>query len=325
MPVYQFYRGLLSQEEQKLYDILCLGFECSKTSIRIPKVDKYTVQNIFKAILYDNPHIFYVEGLNTRYTIFSTNTVVYPVYKFDAETISSHERAYRSVVNRIVAYSKTFDDYEKVKLVHDLFCRKIRYETNHPNAHSIVGALIDKIAVCDGIARAAKLLFDAMGLESCVVCGKATQNDVPIENHAWNKVNINGDWYNLDITFDIECSKCGCLRYDYFNVPDVEISKEHQQAHYAYPMCNSNKASFYHRNNLCISTKEQFEKVLSGVVASGGNQLMVKWTNEQNQITNEHIQKWVEEILRNFTQGVLYELFYNLSTMVFTTILSCSN
>ena len=320
---YQFYRNLLSIEEQKLYDLFYLGFECCEHSIRLPKVDKTTIQHVFKSVLYDNPNIFYVEGLNTRYTILSANTVVYPVYKFNAETISRHECAYQSVVNRIVAYSKTFDDYEKVKLVHDLFCRKISYDTNHPDAHSIVGALIDKIAVCDGIARAAKLLFDAMGLKSCVVCGKATQNDVPIENHAWNKVKIDGNWYNLDITYDIECSKCGCIRYDYFNVSDIEISKEHQQAQYAYPVCNSNKASFYHRNNLCISTREQLEKLFSDVIINGGNQLTVKWTNEQNQITNEHIQKLVEEILRNFAQGVQYQLFYNLSTMVFTTILSC--
>ena len=211
MPIYKFYRNLLSQEEQKLYDILLIGFDCCENSIRLPKVDERTVQRVFEAVLYDNPHIFYVEGLNTQYTILSANTVVYPVYRFNAETISNHKCAYRSVVNRIVAYSKTFDDYEKVKLIHDLFCRKIRYDIHHPNAHTIVGALIDKVAVCEGIAKAAKLLFDDMGINSCVVFGSAKQDNLLVENHAWNKVNINGFWYNLDITFDVECSKCGCI------------------------------------------------------------------------------------------------------------------
>ena len=317
---YQFYRNLLSKEEQKLYDLLYIGFECCEHSIRLPKVDKRTVQHVFKSVLYDNPHIFYVEGLNTRYTIFSTNTVVYPVYKFNAETISSHERAYRSVVNRIVAYSKTFDDYEKVKLVHDLFCRKIRYDTNHPNAHSIVGALIDKIAVCDGIARAAKLLFDAMELESCIVCGKATQNDVPIENHAWNKVNINGYWYNLDITFDVECSKYGCIRYDYFNVSDVEISKEHQQAQYAYPICNNNEASFYYRNNLCINSKEEFESLFYKMVSMGEKQISAKWKNEQILITVDNIEKWAEETIYKYMTISTYEIYYNLQSQIFSII-----
>lgn len=318
---YQFYRNLLSKEEQKLYDLLYLGFECCEHSIRLPKVDKTTVQHVFKSVLYDNPHIFYVEGLNTRYTIRSTNTVVYPVYKFNVETISSHERAYRSVVNRIVAYSKTFDDYEKVKLVHDLFCRKIRYDINHPNAHSIIGALIDKIVVCDGIARAAKLLFDAMGLKSCVVCGKATQNDVPIEKHAWNKVNINGYWYNLDITFDIECSKCGCIRYDYFNLTDDEILKENTQSQYNYPQCTSNKESFYYKNNLCVNSKETFQRLLLCAFKNGDNQLTAKWTNNHAIITEKQVQLWIEETLSLIPQATRYELFCNKSTNIFTIVI----
>ena len=60
-----------------------------------------------------------------------------------------------------------------------------------------------------------------------------------------------------------------------------------------------------------------------GVVASAGNQLTIKWINEQNKIASHHIQKWVEEILCNFVQCRQYEFFYNLSTMAFITILSC--
>mgnify|MGYP006954259698 FL=1 len=52
---------------------------------------------------------------------------------------------------------------------------------DEPMAHSAYGALVNKSAVCEGYAKAYKLLLDEMGIENDSVF-----NDV----HAWNNPQI---------------------------------------------------------------------------------------------------------------------------------------
>ncbi|WP_110291022.1 hypothetical protein [Lachnotalea glycerini] len=47
------------------------------------------------------------------------------------------------------------------------------------------------------------------------------------EPHAWNIVNIKGQACHLDSTWDVCNSKDGQINYDYFNVTDENIIKDH--------------------------------------------------------------------------------------------------
>ena len=322
MPIYKFYRSLLSSQNQSLYDILCFGLEAQNSSIKLPYGDRIILREVYQAVLYDNPQLFYVNGLNIRRKLFSANVIVNPVYTYDKDSADNYLGKLETTINKIVSYSKGFCDYDKVKLVHDLFCNKIVYNSDNPNAHNIIGVLLEKSAVCDGISKAAKLLFDSLKIKSCIVRGKSFRAGNSDENHAWNKVNIDGFWYNLDITYDIECSKCGYIRYDYFNVTDDEISKESAQSQYNYPQCTSNKESFYYKNNLCINSKEEFQKLLLTALKKCDNQLTVKWTNNHTVITEKQIQLWIEETLSFAPHTTKYELFFNKSTNIFTMVTS---
>ena len=322
MPVYKFYRSLLSPQNQSIYDILYFELETHNSNIELSCIDKTVIHDVYQAILYDNPLLFYVDGLNIRHKLFSANVIVSPVYRYDKDTADNFIKKLETTINKIVAYSKGFGDCDKVKLAHDLFCNKIVYNADNPNVHNIIGALIEKNAVCDGISKAAKLLFDSLKIKSCIVRGKTLRSGDFNENHAWNKVNIDGNWYNLDITYDIECSKCGYIRYDYFNVADDEISRESTQSQYNYPQCTSNKESFYYKNNLCINSKEEFQRLLLNALKIGNNQLTVKWTNNHTVVTEKQIQMWIEETLSFIPQTTRYELFSNKSTNVFTTAIA---
>ena len=55
------------------------------------------------------------------------------------------------------------------------------------------GALVNKEAVCEGYAKAYKLLLNAMGIECDVVINA---------EHAWNVVQLEGKWYLVDVTND---------------------------------------------------------------------------------------------------------------------------
>ena len=51
--------------------------------------------------------------------------------------------------------------------------------------------------VCEGFAKATQLLFTLCGVESYYVIG-----DTPTGGHGWNIVKVNGNYYQLDVTWN---------------------------------------------------------------------------------------------------------------------------
>ena len=55
------------------------------------------------------------------------------------------------------------------------------------------------------MSRAFKLLCDHLGLKCIYVTGKSIKNGIIEEDgagHAWNAINIEGEWYQFDITWN---------------------------------------------------------------------------------------------------------------------------
>jgi len=105
--------------------------------------------------------------------------------------------------------------YDQVDTINTLLCDLVVYPPNTPyteESFTAYGALIEGSAVCDGYARAAQLLMSMCGIESLYVVGTAN-NGV---GHAWNMVKLNGQWYQLDVTWD----DGSYSRSDYFLVTD---------------------------------------------------------------------------------------------------------
>lgn len=64
-------------------------------------------------------------------------------------------------------------------------------------AFGIDGVFLNKRAVCDGLSRAVSFLCAIEGIDSMRVTGMYIG-----EPHAWNKINVAGVWYNMDVTAD---------------------------------------------------------------------------------------------------------------------------
>lgn len=72
----------------------------------------------------------------------------------------------------------------------------------HSTAFDAYGAMVNHVAVCDGISDAMYLLCWAENIPCQKVTGKAqNSSSANGENHAWNKVYIDGVWYVLDATW----------------------------------------------------------------------------------------------------------------------------
>lgn len=107
-------------------------------------------------------------------------------------------------------------DYEKIETINQYLCDNVYYpdEPYIPHDHTPYGTLFSGRAVCEGYARSAKILCDLAGIDCYYVTGYCN-NDPVNGGHAWNLVKIDGEWYQLDITWNDSSST-----NDYFLVTD---------------------------------------------------------------------------------------------------------
>ena len=77
--------------------------------------------------------------------------------------------------------------------------------------------------------------------------------------HTWNVVRLSGQYYHVDATFDNSLQR-GAPRYDYLNLDDSHIFRDHEPLVLPIPACTDTK-SFYYRS--CSFTRpEELEKRL---------------------------------------------------------------
>lgn len=122
-------------------------------------------------------------------------------------------------------------DIQKEIAIHNYIVLNTKYDYDNylhntipDESYTPYGVLVKGVGVCQGYAGATKLLLNKVGIECMVVRGKANGG-----RHAWNIVKINGEYYNLDTTWDDPAPDiAGFVRFKYFNLSDQEISKDHK-------------------------------------------------------------------------------------------------
>lgn len=135
----------------------------------------------------------------------------------NTQTLEKARQVHDSVV------TPQMSEYDQVKAFHDYLVNNTTYGGTSNRMFTAGGALVDGYAVCDGYAMAFDLLCYLSGIECVRVTGYAG------ESHAWNKVRVNGSWYNIDVTWDDPVSNRPMLIYDYFLISDAAISRDHVQ------------------------------------------------------------------------------------------------
>jgi len=214
----------------------------------------------------------------------------------------------------------SMDAYNKELILHNALVKNISYSKGGINSEttSIIGALISRNAVCEGYAKAFKLLCDYAGLLSIVISGKATPQNEPEELHAWNLVNLDGICTHVDVTWNSTTRGKIDTCYDYFNLTDNEISKDHVWDRSLLPACISDKNNYYVRNRLCVSNRSDFKNYIAERAKRGQKTIIFKLTGQEK--TMEQVMKAAQEALQSVLNGYSMNLQYNskLGTGVIT-------
>lgn len=95
----------------------------------------------------------------------------------------------------------------KEKVIHDKLCSEITYGQNDYD-QSAVSALLMGETVCAGYSQAFEVICNSIGMETVGVTSST---------HEWNKILIDGHWYNVDVTWGDEDPN---ISYDFFNKSD---------------------------------------------------------------------------------------------------------
>ena len=148
----------------------------------------------------------------------------------------------KAIVGQII--KSNMSDYECVKAIHDYLVKNVNYDSKsiadgsindnegHPS-HTAEGALCKNLAVCDGYAKAFELLCAESGIYAYMMYGEGINPDGQKESHAWNVVKVNGEWYQVDCTWDDPVINGSVvtdgsnLTYTYFLLTDTEMYKDH--------------------------------------------------------------------------------------------------
>lgn len=316
--MFKTYRGLLKFSERMLYDTLAKGIKKHQKCITVFAKNIETISKCFEYVKLDNPLFYYTDAFKTISAEKAPYTCVLPQYQYDEiHRREIDEKANRLGENARCVISKT-EDYEKVVLIHDFICRNIEYKNNGDVSHNIVGCVVYGKAVCDGIAMLFKYLCDLFNIPCVVVMGKARRSraDCIYDNHAWNKVMIEQDWYNVDVTFDLTIGSRNNVRHDYLLVTDAGIASTHQcRCDYgAQIVCKQSRYNYYIVNNLIMPTPTVFFEYFKKEYANGKRAFEIKIPNGSASKELEHI--IVNSILLAVGESIIVETRINYDLLV---------
>lgn len=157
----------------------------------------------------------YREYSVTRYLVTSGSRYCYLIFMDVVYmTDSAQEAAVSTAVGNLLGNLgvNSMDSYSKIKTIYNWICQNVSYDyahvgnTEYLKQFSAYGALIEGTAVCQGYAVLLYRLLLESGVDVRVIPGTGNST-----LHAWNIVELNGVYYNVDSTWD-----AGKDSYGYF-------------------------------------------------------------------------------------------------------------
>ncbi len=217
----------LSDDEKALYDAI-LG-AASNMSTRIfgaQNLSNAQWTKVFGLVYNQEPQLFWLNG----------RSVVGRLYynEIDPDKIASMQKEIDTTVDSLIKEANTKSTtFDKLKVFHDYLVLNSTFEKsdeagnyNQTIYNAFSGGTSKQGNIqCAGYAKAMQYLCDKVGIDCMVITGTNEKGTT----HAWNKVKVEGDWYNIDATWDdpiLSTPITNYLRYTFFLVPDEWINEK---------------------------------------------------------------------------------------------------
>ena len=259
--------------------------------------DSNEIFNTLEKISNDNPEIMYYKG--AEYSFGKLRLI----YSKGKEEIQEHKEDIRKIRDEFISnyMLPEMSEYDKILTIHNYIVNNSRYDdrlflsgTVPPESYTSYGILSLGLGVCEGYAKAMKYLLDSAGIKSIIVVGESKG-----QSHAWNLVEIEGEYYHIDSTWDDPITKDGSdvLRYNFFNLRDKEIAKTHSWKKENYPEAKGEKFNYFKYNDLIVEDQEELTKRIKNILLNKESYLLIKIIDYSSE--SIPINKIVEKIVYN--------------------------
>lgn len=256
-----YYYNHMSKVEQAVYHAMKTGFSEMATSFLVPRMEAKELAEVFFRMRLDCPEIFWAVGFGYRSYRDSGNLEIIPEYIFEKSKVKDHKKAMKSRVEKLARQAASMNEKEKEQFVHDFICQNVHYDKlKKPYSHEIIGPMGHGVGVCEGIAKTVKILCDNLGIWCIIAISEANPEKKIKYRHAWNIVRIDGKYYHLDATFDNSLGEADAIRYDYFNLDDSKIFKDHEPVIWKVPACADGDHFYYKEKKISFAKIEEVKK-----------------------------------------------------------------
>lgn len=316
MIVDRYYYHQLNRQEQAVYKAFYHGAMAHREIIPIPVDGEFrrgSFERVFMAMTRDNPLIYFLNQ-STCSTVrdSSGHVAIRPQYFFTREKVKEYNRKLEEVVNDLAGRLclPECSDYEKELRIHDWICRNIEYDYEGADrnklsrviaSHNILGVFAHHKAQCEGIAKAVKVLLNAVDVKCIVVTGDSVKGGKSLP-HAWNIVSIDGEPYQLDVTWDIgTIGQAGkYIAHDYFNLTDELMNRDHK-ADSKLPDCRSKNANYYVQNGCSFQMWHQLRAYIDRLISANERVFEFRAEESLNQsVTEKEISEHIWERLQEW-------------------------
>lgn len=246
----------------------CFELKYARLKSSLAFDDIYIVK---EAVIADHPEAFWVMSNYTVKNNFHDGNYLVLYSKYSADELTE---MFVELKNAIVPILQQIPDdaneLSRELIIHDALIDAVSYDFDAAeaddsslDAFNVYGALVKHKAVCTGYAGAAKMLYNLVGIECRTAVGMSKNT-----GHMWNQVRIDGDWYNLDVTWDDSAADSDILysRYNYFNLTDERLARNHKTGeNYSQMVCEYTEDEVYVTSDLynfdleeCTATKSNY-------------------------------------------------------------------
>jgi len=233
-PVFYYYTQL-SDEEKGIYDALLAvtrdptstDYHKKVTVSEDPSSDAFSreLTIAYEALIYDHPELFWFRQSSGNFQYYYNSLRTGGKY----DVMIRLSRTYDDYQNQMTAFNQAVSNFmadidltrsqpEIALQIHDKLIDTVTYDTDLAAAYSedgafdygytAYGALVANsrnqanTCVCDGYSYAYEYLLQQAGITCTRVGGYASSDPDSMEAHSWNLVQLDGEWYEVDATWD---------------------------------------------------------------------------------------------------------------------------
>lgn len=172
---------------------------------------------------------------------FYDSTAIYTAWNTgDASGLSSYDRdiydAAKEVLKEVL--KEGMSDLEKEIAIYNWLVNNVNYDDAHQDvmketsdeSSTPYGGLVNRKAICLGYVTTFQLLMDLAEVECITIAGASFASQ---EDHGWNMVRLDGNWYCTDVTWDANRRASGLSKgkedWRFFNITsDDMVATDHQ-------------------------------------------------------------------------------------------------